>query len=89
MNRSGQTTIFLLMLGIVVIILAMAFAPVLKTFVDDARSNSTDTNLGLNCGDITNDWQRGQCFISDTIMPYFIFGMIGIGLAIIGAKIIS
>jgi hypothetical protein len=77
------------MIGIVIIILALAFAPVLKASVDDARGNSTDTHEGMGCDSIDNDWQRGYCFASDTFLPYFFFGLIGIGLAVIGAKIIS
>jgi len=88
MNKSGQAFYFL-MIGIVVIILALAFAPVLKAFTDDARGNQTTTHEGLNCDNITSDWQRGNCFAADTVLPYFTFGMIGIALAIIGAKIIS
>lgn len=87
-GKKGQTFYFL-MIAIVVIILALSFAGTIKVFTDEARGNSTDTNLGLNCGDITNDWQRGTCFASDTLLPYFFFGMIGIALAIIGVKIIS
>lgn len=90
MNNKGQaTTVYFLMIGIVIVILALAFAPGLKSAVDTARGNQTSTQDALNCGNITNDWQRGTCFASDIFLPYFFFGMIGIALAIIGAKIIT
>lgn len=87
MNKSAQAFYFM-MIGICVIILALAFAPVLKASVDDARGNQTSTHEGLSCDSITNDWQRGICFGSDIILPYFTFGLIGIAIAIIGAKIV-
>lgn len=45
MNNSAQTTIFYsLMLGLVIIILALAIAPSVQSFVNDAMNQTTYTN---------------------------------------------
>lgn len=87
MNDKGQTVFFALMLGICVIVLALGIIPVLKSFVDDARSPSSDTAVGLDCNNVTiSDYVKAQCLITDATTPYFLFGLIAIALLIIGAR---
>jgi hypothetical protein len=87
MNNKGQVVFFGLMLGVLVVVIALALVPTLKTFVDDARSPTSDTAVGLDCDNETiSDYQKSQCVITDLSLPYFFLGLIGIALLVIGAK---
>lgn len=90
MNSKGQVIFYSFMLGVVVIVLALAFAPTLKVFTDTARSNSTDTNVGLGCTNSSiSDYDKGACTIVDLNMPYFIIGIVSLAGIVIGARVIS
>lgn len=89
LNKNGQVVFYTLMLAVVVVILALALTPIVNTFVSDARGNTTDTQLGLDCDNSTiSDFTKSQCVLTDVATPYFFFGLIGIALLIIGAKVI-
>ena len=89
MNNNGQVVFFALMLGICIVIVALAIVPVVKSFVDDARAPTSETAVGLDCDNETiSDYQKGQCLITDISTPYFFFGLIAIALLVIGAKVI-
>ena len=88
-NKKGQMIFYTLMLMIVIVVLAMATVPVIKSSVDDARGNTTDTQLGLDCANESiSDYQKSQCVLTDMATPYFFFGLIGIALLVIGAKVV-
>lgn len=87
MNKRGQAIIFLLMIGSVIIILALAFANPLKQVTDDARNTTSGDTLGLNCVNTTDTFVEAACISTDIAMPYFIGFMIAIAGAVIGAKI--
>jgi hypothetical protein len=87
LNRKGQVVFFGLMLGVLIVVLALGITPVLKSFVDNARSPTTDTSVGLDCNNESiSDYQKSQCTITDLSLPYFFLGLIGIALLVIGAK---
>jgi hypothetical protein len=89
LNNKGQTIFFSLMLFVAVIVLAMALVVVVKSFVDDARAPTSDTQVGLDCSNSSiSDYQKGQCMLTDLATPYFFYGLIGIAALIIGAKVI-
>lgn len=91
MNKSGQLTTYFvtLMIGVVIIIMAMALAPTIKNVISDARSNSTSTTLGLNCSDSTiNNYNKATCLFSDISLPAFVGSVIFIAGGIIGAKLL-
>ena len=89
MNNNGQVFFFAMMLGIVIVILALAFAPILKSFNDDARNVSSNTTVGLDCTNSSiSDYTKAQCTIQDMSLPYFIIGIIAIGGVVLGAKAI-
>ena len=88
-NNRGQAIFFSLMLFCVVVVIAMALAPVIKSTVDDARNTTSDTQVGLDCANETiSDYQKGQCLLVDLTSPYWFFGMLGIAALIIGAKVL-
>ena len=89
MNNNGQIMFYGLMLGVTIIILALAFAPVLKQFNDDARNVTSNTQVGLDCNNASiSDFNKAQCQIQDLSLPYFIIGIIAIGGIVMGAKAI-
>lgn len=88
-NKRGQVIFYTLMLAIVVVIIALALVPVVNTFVTDARNVTDDTRVGLDCSNETiSDFQKSQCVLTDIATPYFFFGLIGIALLIIGARVV-
>ncbi len=76
------------MIGIVIIVLALAFAFPVKQAIDTTRSNSSGDFTGLNCSSPPDNYYRSACIISDLTTPYFIIGLLALGGAVIGAKII-
>lgn len=96
MNNKGLiTALFTIMLGVVIIILALAFAPALNNSINDVRNQTSENSLTLNCfsGDgvknnTLNDYEEANCIASDLITPAFIFVLIGVAGVIIGAKLI-
>lgn len=87
MNNRGQVVFFVLMLGIVVVLLAMALAPIVNQVATDARNVTTNTQVGLDCSNSSiSDYQKSQCILVDVATPYFFFGLVGIALLIMGAK---
>lgn len=84
MNNRGQAAFFLFMIAIVVIILALAFTPVINDFTGDARNA---THLDCDNTSISN-FDRGTCVISDMTAPYFMGMLIALAGILIGAKVI-
>ena len=77
------------MLGIVVIVLALALAFPVKQSVDTARNSSSGDFTGLDCANSSiSNFDRGACLITDVTIPYFIIGLIAIGGAIIGSRVL-
>lgn len=90
MSRKGQVAFVALMLAIVFIILALAFAPAIKQFVDNARNVSDDTHVGLDCGNSSiSNFDKGNCLIVDNYTPYFVGFLVFAGGAIVAAKIVG
>lgn len=90
MVLKGQIVFVGLMIGITIIVLALALAPTVQDFTNGAR-NETDMlgGTGLNCTNTALGWaDEGACMITDLTLPYFILGLICIGLIYFGAKFI-
>ena len=70
--------------------MALAFAPVIKEFTDDARNPSSDTNVGLDCdNDYISNFDKANCLFVDYMNPYFVGFLIFAAGAIITAKLIG
>ena len=77
------------MLGIVIIILALAFASPIKQAIDTSRSPSSGDFTGLDCNNASiSSYDKAACLVSDATIPYFIVGLLAIGGAVIGAKLL-
>jgi hypothetical protein len=101
LNNNGQAILFTIMLGVVILILAVALAPVLNTFTAGTMNETYNGNPGLNCtnggtiingtnnpGDIEfNIFGQSTCTILDLYLPFFIGSLVAIGGAAIGAKL--
>lgn len=89
MNNRGQFSFVALMLGIVIIVLALAFAPSLKYFTESAMNGTTTTAVGLDCANASiSDFNKGTCVLVDFSLPYFIIGLIGVAFLVIAAKVV-
>lgn len=88
-NKRGQVIFYTLMLGIVVIILAMALTPVVNEFVNGAKNSTDETHVGLDCSNESiSDFTKSQCVITDITTPYFFFSVVAIALLVIGARLV-
>lgn len=89
MNKQGQVTmLYTLMIAIVVILFAMAVAPTLKIFNDEARGPSTDTSVGLDCNNASiSDYDKANCVALDLNFPFVILGFMAVAGIIIGARV--
>jgi len=102
MNRKGQTFLFSFMLGLTIIILALALAFPLRESADTAMNASTDTNytnsdgnvgqitsVGLDCTNSSiSSFDKISCYATDTTSFFFIGSLIMIAGIVIGSKII-
>ena len=86
-NKKGAVWAYALMVGIVVIVLALALAPAGKSFIDSAMNESTADFIGLDCDNSSiSNFQKGTCRIVDFSLAYFFGGLILIGGGLILAK---
>jgi len=84
LNNKGQVMFFAFMLGLVVVVLALALAAPIKESVEDAMSSEN-----LDCGNSSiSSFDKGACLVSDLTMFHFIAALIFIAGAIITARII-
>jgi len=80
-NKSGQTALVLLMICVVLLVIAIISAPALIAVANESRTS-------MSCSSAT-DWQTGgACLILDVLSPYFIIGVICVGIFYLGAKLI-
>ena len=86
MNNRGQVIFVTLMIGLTIAILALALAPSLQTFTDDARNASTNSSVGLDCdNDSISNFNKAACVVTDISLPYFI----GFLLLLAGAVVVG
>ena len=73
MNKKGQLIIVTFMIGLVIVILALALAPALQSQITDARNVSTNSSIGLNCGNESiSNFDKATCTATDITLPYFV-----------------
>jgi len=89
LNNKGQVFFYTLMLGIVIVLLALAFADPLRETIDTARSPSTNDSVGLDCGNGSiSDFDKANCTMVDLGLPYFFFGLLALAGIVVGAKVV-
>lgn len=77
------------MVGLTVLILALALAPAVKESTDTARNASTDNLTGLDCSnDSISNFDKGACVAVDVTLPYFIGFLLFFAGAVMVGRII-
>lgn len=82
MNKSGQVIFFTFMVGITIILVGLACAPMIKEIVTDSS-----TSMDCNNESISN-FQRVGCIANDVNMPLAIGVIIFLGGGVILARVI-
>lgn len=88
MDKTGQVWGYALMIGIVVIILALALAPAGNDFITSSMNASVGNTIGLDCDNSSiSNFDKGACVVTDFSLFYFFGGLLLIGIAVMSAKI--
>ena len=88
-SKRGQVWGYTLALGLVIIILALALAPIGQEFVNNAMNQTVGDTIGLDCGNESiSNFDKGTCVITDFSIAYFFGGLIFIGGAVVVAKLV-
>jgi len=82
MRKKGSVLMYGMMLGLVILILALALAPSVTQFTTTARTSLDCTNESISTFD------RATCYATDLSPFYFIGGLIFIAGAIVTSKIL-
>jgi len=87
-NKRGSFIIYGLMVGLVVLILALALAPAVSQFTTSAMNVSVGDDVGLNCSYTENisNFDRAACVATDLMLFYFIAFLVCLAGAIVTAK---
>lgn len=89
MNNKAQVMIYAMMVGLVIIILALALAPSVVEFNTTARNASSESSVGLDCNNASiSNFDKATCRATDLTSFYFIGTLICIGGAFVVAKIV-
>jgi len=89
MNKSGSVVVYTLMLGMIIIILALALAPPVQDFIDGAMNESSGDTQGLDCNNESiSNFDKAACVSIDISLFYFIGALIFIGGLIITSKVV-
>ncbi len=87
-GNQGQIFGYAIMLSMVLLVLALALAPAIKSFADNAMNETSGDTIGLDCDTPSDNFRRGVCTILDFSQAYFIVGIILIALAVLTARIL-
>lgn len=89
MNTKGQTQIYAFMLGLLIVILALALAPSVTQFTNNARNSTSGDTLGLDCSNSSiSNFDKATCIATDLNGLYFVGILIMIGGVVVLSKII-
>jgi len=88
-GNQGQIFGYAIMLSMVLLVLALALAPSVKKFADDAMNDTVGDRIGLDCNNESiSNWDKGSCVLVDWSQAYFIVGILLIALAVLTARIL-
>ena len=75
------------MLGLIIIVLALALAPAVSQFTTSAMNASSGDVIGLDCDNVSIDnFMKATCVATDMTLFYFIGILIAIAGAVVTAK---
>jgi Trk-type K+ transport system membrane component len=90
MNKKASVVIYTLMLGMVIIILALALAPSIQDSTTAAMNESSGDTQGLDCTNASiSSFDKAACIATDLTLFYFVGVLVFIGGLIITAKVVS
>ena len=88
-SRKASVQIFGIMLGLTIIILSLAIAPVGKEFIDNAMNETTGDTFGLDCGNESiSSFTKAACVVTDFSLFYFFGGLIFLAGTVIVGRIV-
>lgn len=86
-DKRGQMMVYGFMWFAVIIVFALAAAPVLNSFVVSAMSPSSATHVGLDCSNTTiSKYDKSMCKLTDISLPFFVLGLIALAGIVLLAK---
>jgi len=90
MNDRGQVIFFTFMIGLTVLVLAMALAfPVSQAVENTTNNTGNSTTANLDCGNSSiSTFDKGACIVSDISTFYFVGGLIFLVGSILLARVI-
>jgi len=90
MNDRGQVIFFTFMIGLTVLVLAMALAfPVSQGVENTTNNTGNSTTANLDCGNSSiSTFDKGACIVSDISTFYFVGGLIFLVGSILLARVI-
>lgn len=88
MNNKGQVFFYGMMLGLVIIVLALALAPSVRDFTESAMNDTVGDTLGLNCTSTDSNFIKATCVVVDISIFYVIGTLLLIGGAVIAGKLL-
>jgi len=89
MNNKGQLAIYGFMLGLTVLVLALALSPSVRDFTTGAMNQTVGDTIGMDCSNESiSDFTKAGCVVTDLSLFYFIGTLIFVAGTIVTAKII-
>ncbi len=82
-DKRGQVIFYTLMLSIIIIVITLAFAPIVKQFIMGSRGDLDCSNPSIS------DWDKGTCYFLDIIFWLMICFGVGLAIVVLGAKVIG
>ncbi len=90
MNKSGSVIIFTMMLGMTIIIVALALAPPVQEVTEAAMNATVGDTFGLDCSNESiSSFNKATCIATDLSMFYFLGALIFIGGFVLTVKVRS
>ena len=88
-SKRASVAIYTLMIGVVIIITALAMSPILQDFTTSAMNESTENSLGMDCDNNSiSSFTKSACLATDLSLFYFIGVIIFLGGIIISSKVV-
>lgn len=88
-NKKASVLIYTLMLGMAIIILALALGPAMQDSITSTMNASSGDTQGLDCNNESiSSFDKATCIATDLTLFYFIGSLIFIGGLIITAKVV-
>ena len=88
MNKKASIVIYGMMVGLTIIVLALALAPAGKEFISSTMDAPTEDTLGLDCANESiSNFDKAACTVTDFSLFYFFGGLIFIAGVIVTSRI--